>query len=251
MRLILTALMFCLLAGSFQSCVSKKKYDEMVAAKEATDQALAETQMNLKNLQEEKDQLQSEFDSETARLNGEIKSVRDDMNAQMAQLNEKLQMTEDELEALRADIDEMFSSLDGAGLSVEARDGELYIVTDNPVTFRSGSSRLTSEERDAVDALAMKLKETNVRVMVEGHTDDKQFAAGSGRDNWDLSFARAKAVAARLIRQGVSPEQIVVVGAGEYAPVGDNGTSEGRATNRRAVIKPNPKLGSFLSDDNK
>jgi chemotaxis protein MotB len=250
MRLILTALIFCLVAGSFQSCVSKKKYDELVSAKEATDQALAETQSNLKTLQEEKDALQSEFDSETARLNGEMSSLRNDMNAQMAQINEKLSMTESELAALKKDINDMFSSYEASGLSVETRDGDLYIVTENPVTFRSSSSRLTREERDAIDALGMKMKDSGIRVVVEGHADNKQFVAGSGRDNWDLSYARAKAVATRLLKAGVKPEQIVVAGRGDSAPAADNSTAEGRAQNRRTVVKPNPKLGSLMKKGN-
>ena len=50
MRLILKLLILVMALGTFQSCVSKKKYDELLAAKEATDQALAETQANLKTL---------------------------------------------------------------------------------------------------------------------------------------------------------------------------------------------------------
>ena len=59
MRQIVNLLIFCLAVGTFQSCVSKKKYDELVAAKEATDQALAETQSDLKKLSDEKDALHS------------------------------------------------------------------------------------------------------------------------------------------------------------------------------------------------
>ena len=64
MRFILTALIFVMVAGSFQSCVSKKKFDELQAAKTATDQALAETQSQVKTLGEEKDALAAEMASE-------------------------------------------------------------------------------------------------------------------------------------------------------------------------------------------
>ncbi len=249
MRFILFALMFTLAAGSLTSCVSKKKFDELAAAKAATDQALAETQTQLKNLQSEKDALAAEYASEKARMNTELGNLRTDLNntkSQMTQMNEKLNMTEAELNKLKAEINGLFSSYQAAGLAMESRDGRLYLVTDSPVTYSSGSSRLDRAERNAIDALAAKLKTNpNIRIVVEGHTDNKQFASGSGTDNWDLSYARAKAVASRLIRQGVNPAQVAVAGYGEYRPATDNNTSEGRARNRRSVVAPNPDLGSL------
>lgn len=249
MRFILFALMFTLAAGSFTSCVSKKKFDELAAAKAATDQALAETQTQVKNLQSEKDALAAEYASEKARLNTEISGIRTDLNntkSQMTQLSEKLNMTESELNKLKAELNGLFASYNAAGLTMESREGRLYLVTESPVTYGSGSSRLDRAERNAIDALAAKLK-TNpaIRVIVEGHTDNKQFASGASTDNWDLSYSRAKAVASRLIRQGVNPAQVAVAGYGEYRPATDNNTSEGRAKNRRSVIAPNPDLGNL------
>ncbi|MCB0614291.1 MAG: flagellar motor protein MotB, partial [Phaeodactylibacter sp.] len=60
MRLIVKLLIFTLAIGSLQSCVSKKKYDELLAAKERTDQALAETQAKVKSLEEDKAQLEAD-----------------------------------------------------------------------------------------------------------------------------------------------------------------------------------------------
>ncbi|MGB3548264.1 MAG: OmpA family protein [Saprospiraceae bacterium] len=246
MRFFVTALVCIFLAGSFQSCVSKKKYDELTAGKAATDQALAETQANLKNLEGERDALQNEFNTTRDKMNADMAAMRTDMTGKMDAMSTRLKTTEAELEAFRSEFSDMFSTYKAAGLSVEARDGDLYLATETPFTFRSGSSSLTREERDAIDAMASKLQGTNVRLMIEGHTDDRKFNNGSGRDNWDLSFARAKAVAARLIKGGVSAENVVVAGAGEYHPMMDNGTSEGRAANRRTVLKPNPKMGKII-----
>jgi chemotaxis protein MotB len=241
--------MFTLAAGSLTSCVSKKKFDELAAAKAATDQALAETQTQLKNLQSEKDALAAEYASEKTRMNTELGNLRTDLNntkSQMTQMNEKLNMTEAELNKLKAELNGLFASYQAAGLAMESRDGRLYLVTDSPVTYSSGSSRLDRAERNAIDALAAKLKTNpNIRIVVEGHTDNKQFASGAGTDNWDLSYARAKAVASRLIRQGVNPAQVAVAGYGEYRPATDNNTSEGRARNRRSVVAPNPDLGNL------
>jgi len=247
MRFILTALVFVMLAGSFQSCVSKKKFDELAAAKAATDEALAETQAQVKTLSEEKDALAAEMAAEKERLNGEINSIRTEMSAQVAQMTEKLNMTEAELKAIKDEINGMFAAYQESGLTMEERDGRLYLVTDEPVTFRSSSARLNSAQREAVDALAAKLQgKPELKIMIEGHTDNRQFVAGAGMDNWDLSYRRAKAVATRLIRKGASPEQISIVGHGETMPVADNDTKEGRMKNRRTVVAPNPELGGLL-----
>ena len=247
MRFILTALIFVMVATSFQSCVSKKKFDELTAAKAATDQALAETQSQVKTLSQEKDALAAEMAAEKTRLNGEISSIRTEMTAQIAQVNEKLNMTEAELKTVKDEINGMFAAYSNSGLTMEERDGRLYLVTESPVGFRSSSSSLTRDQRNAIDAMAEKLKANPaVKVLVEGHTDNKQFASGSGTDNWDLSYARAKAVATRLIKSGASPAQITIAGHCDTMPTGDNATKEGRASNRRTVLAPNPDLGGLM-----
>jgi chemotaxis protein MotB len=240
-------MVFVMLAGSFQSCVSKKKFDELAAAKAATDQALAETQAQVKTLSEEKEALAAEMAAEKERLNGEISSLRSEMSAQIAQMTEKLNMTEAELQAIKDEINGMFSAYTESGLTMEERDGRLYLVTDEAMTFRSSSSRLNKAQRDAIDALAEKLAANpSIKILVEGHTDDRKFVADAGMDNWDLSYRRAKAVATRLIRKGASPDQITIAGHGETMPVGDNETTEGRSENRRTVVAPNPDLGGLM-----
>ena len=247
MRFILTALIFVLVAGSFQSCVSKKKYDELVAAKEATDAALAETQSQVQTLSEEKDQLAADMAAQEARLNGEIESIRTDMNTQLTAVNEKLSMTEAELQAIKDEVNGMFSAYEDAGLSMDERDGRLFLVTEQPMNFRSSSSRLNRDQRNAIDELAETLSNNPaVRIVVTGHTDNKQFVSDAGMDNWDLSVARARAVADRLIRKGASPEQISIAGRADTDPIGDNETSEGRDENRRTEISPDVDMSGLL-----
>ncbi len=94
MRFIITALVFVMVAGSFQSCVSKKKFDELTAAKAATDQALAQTQAQVKTLAEEKDALAAKLTAETTLLNNEISSVLTEMTTQLSAANQKLAITE-------------------------------------------------------------------------------------------------------------------------------------------------------------
>ncbi len=73
------------------------------------------------------------------------------------------------------------------------------------------------------------LKNMDLRVRIEGHTD----SVGSNRNNQRLSEGRAKAVRAYLIGQGIDPGRLISAGYGEDRPIEDNGTKEGRAINRR------------------
>ncbi|MEM8585941.1 MAG: OmpA family protein [Bacteroidota bacterium] len=252
MQISIKLLIAVMLIGGLSSCVSKKKYDELAASKAATDEQLAQTRQEVSDLNAQNTQLQSDFEAERTRMNGELSSLRTDVTAaqgQITELNGRLEATEAELEAARNRINGIFAEYEATGLSVANRDGKLHIVTDEAITFRSGSARLSSAERNAIDAMGEQLAGSNVRLLIEGHTDNKQFVSDSGSDNWDLSYRRAKAVATRLIRAGVSPENIIVAGAGEYDPLSDNGTSEGRSENRRTEILPNPALGDLMNNN--
>ncbi len=254
MRLILSLLIFFFVAGSFQSCVSKKKFDELQAAKEATDRALAETQSQLQTLKGENDKLKTTLESETNRLNGEISSIRKDLDAtkgQMAQVQEKLNMTEAELNKIKAEIAGIFGDYEKSGLKMEERDGRLYVITSTPVNYKTGSASLTRAQRKAIDELAQTLKNNpKLRILVEGHTDNKKFKSGSGMDNWDLSVARSMSVVRELLKRGVAANQVAAVGRGENMPVDDNNTAAGRSKNRRSEIAPDPNLGNLIKGGN-
>lgn len=157
-------------------------------------------------------------------------------------------MTQAELDKIKAEINGTFSAYTDSGLSMEERDGQLYVVTSEAVTYRSGSTRLSKAQREALNSLAETLKANpKVKILVEGHTDDEKMKEGAGyTDNWDLSVARAMKVVRYLVRKGVSPDQLAAVGQGEYAPVGDNETADGRAKNRRTEVKPNPNVGGIF-----
>lgn len=253
MRLILNLLVFCLVVGLTQSCVSKKKYDELVAAKEATDRALAETQEQVKQLQEEKDALAAEMAAEKARMEGEIAGIKSELDAtkgEVASVKEKLSMTEAELKSLQDQINGIFAKYEDSGLSLENRDGQLFVVTKSPVGYNSGSYRIDSEEKEAIAELAEKLKANpELTILVEGHTDDQGVKEGASyANNWELGYKRAVSVVERLLKEGVSASQVSVVSYGDARPVGDNETADGRAANRRSAVKPNVDLGSLIKN---
>jgi flagellar motor protein MotB len=86
------------------------------------------------------------------------------------------------------------------------------------------------------------------RVVIEGHTDNIPIRRSPGKrylDNMELSFLRAKAVASILVKNGISPERISVVGYGDSRPIDSNETVSGRINNRRVEVKLTPEDKEF------
>jgi chemotaxis protein MotB len=248
MRLILNSLVVVFALSALQSCVSKKKYDELTSAKEATDAALAETQSKVQSLEEANAELNSTLESEKARLNGEIADIRSDLDAtksQMADVSSKLEMTQGELDKVKAEIEGIFGAYKDSGLEVKEGDGRLYVVTDPGVKYRSGSFGLSRSERNALAELAETIKANPaLKILVEGHTDsDGVVATAPYADNWELSTKRALAVVRELIKNGVDPSQVAAVGRGDTMPAGDD-----KAANRRTEILADPNLKGLMNN---
>ncbi len=115
--------------------------------------------------------------------------------------------------------------------------------------FQSGSARLDKRGEEALGKLAEVLnKQTDIDVFIEGHTDNKPINTVQFKDNWDLSVIRATSVVRILIKNyNVNPLQIQPSGRGEYMPIDDNETAEGRSKNRRTEIIMAPKLDKHCS----
>lgn len=250
MRLVIKSLVLLLALGLVSSCVSKKKYDELLASKQASDAALAETQNRVKGLEQDNATLKSEMESEKTRMNGEIASLRKDLDAtkgEVKMVQDKLSMTQAELDKIKSEINGIFGAYEKSGLKLEERDGELYVIT-SPMSYRSGSYSLTRAEKQALSELATTLKNNPaLKLMVEGHTDaDKVSPGASFQDNWELSTLRAVAVVRELVKQGVNPSQVAASGAGDTMPMGDNKTKEGKAKNRRTEVKADPNMKALM-----
>jgi chemotaxis protein MotB len=80
-------------------------------------------------------------------------------------------------------------------------------------------------------------------VRVEGHTDTRPISTVRFRSNWDLSTARATAVIAKLAAEGMQSPRLSAAGYGEFRPVADNATEEGRKLNRRVDLVVSVDMG--------
>lgn len=119
------------------------------------------------------------------------------------------------------------------GLDVEIKN-ELV----NIVLFQSGSAELTPEATDIISKIGTLLTELPDNYMrIEGHTDNIPISTKAFKSNWDLSTSRSTNVINLLINKaGLDPTKLSAVGYGEYKPLADNNTEDGRAKNRRVNI---------------
>lgn len=121
--------------------------------------------------------------------------------------------------------------------SVEINEKHIKITLNIPVLFGSGEAVLNLSAKDALASVSKILAAVPNKVIVEGYTDNQPVGRGRYQSNWELSVARAYSVVDYFVSERkLSPERFVVAGYGEYKPVGDNTTPEGRAENRRIEI---------------
>ncbi|WP_426756420.1 OmpA family protein [Myxococcus sp. Y35] len=108
----------------------------------------------------------------------------------------------------------------------------LVLTLSGQVLFASNAVDLLPAARERLTEVATALKASDSALVIEGHTD----SLGSDAMNEALSYERAERVREFLVSQGVSRDRIEVRGLGEYRPIANNSTPEGRANNRRVEI---------------
>jgi chemotaxis protein MotB len=190
---------------------------------EAKEQALAEENKRLAGLKKE-------LDSRSARVN-ELESLIAAKDAAMKKLKDA--------------ISKALLDFEGKGLTVEQRDGKVYVSLENKLLFESGSWAVGSEGRRAVVELGKVLAQNpEIAVLIEGHTDNVPYGGnGTLKGNWDLSTKRATAIV-EILRENkkIDPKNLTAAGRSEFAPLASNSTADGRAKNRRIEIILTPKL---------
>lgn len=124
-------------------------------------------------------------------------------------------------------------------VKLEMLEKGLVITFLADVLFDSGKAKLKPESYSTIDKVARVLKDNvpNLKVGIEGHTDNQPIQYSGWRSNWELSTGRALSVLHYLIdERGVAPGRLSVIGYGEFQPVASNDSSEGKQANRRVEI---------------
>jgi chemotaxis protein MotB len=209
--------------SSASIAANSKKNRELLAQLEAKEQALAAESERLSKLEKE-------LQSRSQRV-AELENVIASKDASMRKLKDA--------------ISKALTNFEGKGLTVEQRDGKVYISMENKLLFGSGSWSVGNEGRKAVQQLGSVLAENpEIAILIEGHTDDVPYKGNAQLSgNWDLSTKRATAIV-NILRENtlINPENLTAAGRGEYAPIATNDSAEGKAKNRRIEVILTPKL---------
>ena len=272
MKRIIFAL--CLLIA-VTSCVSKKKY---MVAENGRLAALSRERVLNRNLGQQKDETAklkqqiTDLMSDTTRLGQAIRDYRkslysnlseqEKLNMLLKEKMEKLAEREATINKLQAEVDaqnarlqSLLNSVKDAllgfssdELTVTEKNGKIYVAMSDKLLFESGSAQVNKQGKEALGKLAEVLKKQHdIDVFIEGHTDNKPIKTVQFKDNWDLSVVRATSVVRILTKDyGVNPLQILPCGRGEFMPVDNNESVEGRAHNRRTEIIMAPKLDKLM-----
>ena len=259
--------------------LTTKLQDDLVTAESAIEQLkadkaklaneIAETQSKVDGLGKSYKELEENSSSELAKnaaKNRELLQQLEDKEKALATENARLIALQKELDARSKRVDELESALaakdanmkalknsiskaltnfEGKGLTVEQRDGKVYVSMENKLLFKSGSWNVGTEGKQAVKQLGEVLAvNPEINVLIEGHTDNDAFnSKGDISGNWDLSTKRATAIVNILQENtAINAESLTAAGRSEFAPIASNDTPEGKGKNRRIEVILTPKL---------
>lgn len=142
-------------------------------------------------------------------------------------------------------MQEMKGEIAQGQVAITELKGKLTVDVLDKILFASGEAEVKPEGLAVLQRVIDILKNVKDKaIRIEGHTDNVKIGGALARKyatNWELSAARAINVTRYLQKQGIDPALLASVAYGEYKPVADNSTSEGRAKNRRIAIILQPK----------
>ena len=133
-------------------------------------------------------------------------------------------------------------------VDVQVLKGVVYISLSDNMLYRSGGYEISDQAGETLSKIAKIIQDhRDYDVLIEGNTDTDPISQQNIRNNWDLSALRASSVVQALQNNyGVDPKRLTAGGRGEYNPIADNSTADGKARNRRTQIIITPKLDQFM-----
>ncbi len=184
--------------------------------------------------------------AEQERLN-KLKKDLEASSSRLAELEKMIADKEALMNKLKETLSKSLKAFEGKGLTVENRNGKVYVSMENKLLFESGSWTVGTEGKKAVKLVGDVLgQNSDISVLIEGHTDNDKITGtigGGVENNWDLSTKRATAIVNILSEnKAIDKRNLTAAGRGEYAPLMSNETAEGKAKNRRIEIILTPKL---------
>jgi len=224
--------------ASYGCMVAESTYTKKVEETEGLNRQLGALEQVNKELKGENEGLKARVDELTKQVAEQKERVAD---LEMMK-EQKVQEVSSEYNSM---IDKMKAEIAQGQVTITELKGKLTVNMVEAVLFDSGKAEVKKEGLVVLQKVVDVLKDAKDKVIrVEGHTDNVPIAGALARvypTNWELSAARAVNVTRFLQVQGIDPAQLSAVGYGEFKPVADNETKEGKAKNRRIEIVLVPK----------
>ncbi len=258
------------------SCVSNKKYAELEAKQQETQDLLNSATVKLNSclsekdaatasMQSLKDQVENLKKTNGALLNNvgglatlsqkgaenlerSLESIKE-KDMQIKTMRDAINKKDSVTLALVTSLKGVLGNLQDDDIEVNVEKGVVFISISDKLLFKTGSYKVSSKANGILGKVAkVVLDKPDMEFMVEGHTDNVPYKSGILEDNWDLSVKRATAIVRELqTKFGVPAERMTAAGRSSYVPIADNSTAAGRATNRRIKVVVLPKLDQFYN----
>ncbi len=200
---------------------------------------LQTTREDLQKREDKLDDLEKDLEKERTRL-GKLSSDLAQKEKQVRELESILRAKDSAANALKARLSLALKGFEGNGLTINQRDGKIYVSLEEQLLFEIGKSEVNPKGTEALKKLAGVLeKNADINILVEGHTDN----TGTAKLNWKLSTDRALAISAIILENDkIDGKRVTAAGRGQFSPIDDNATIQGRTKNRRCEIILSPKL---------
>ncbi len=191
-------------------------------------------------LKAQKDELDKRFKTESTTLSRSVTDLQRDnarLRGDIEQLKKKEIEIKSESPTYQNLVKEMKGEIAKGEITIRELKGKLTLDVVDKILFQSGDATVKKEGLQVLKRVVDILKNVQAKaIRIEGHTDNKPIRTARFPSNWELSAARALNVPRYLHQQGIEPAILSAVAFGEYQPVADNATAEGRAKNRRIAI---------------
>lgn len=226
-------------------------YEKLLANNEKLSQGKAEeTRKALASLQTAQEELfrkEDELRKKEASME-EMSSKLKARESRIAELEALINKQDSTLKALKNNLTQALIGYKDKGITVEERNGMIYVSMEERLLFASGSIVVDKNGETALNDVAKALaRNPDLQILIEGHTDNIPITTSCIKDNWDLSVLRATSVVRILMKNsGIKPIQLVPSGRGEYLPIDPANTSEARRKNRRIEIILMPNVAELM-----
>ncbi len=265
-----------LMVSAFTSCVvmSPKKYKALLANRDSLNTDLGSAKNSNESLEKTIGRLKrdtadlygklNELNGKYKDVDGKYKTLKSNSSSAISKLSDDLKKREQRLKEvedvlrkrdeatnqLKEKLQQALLGFTKSGLTVEMKDGKVYVSLMDKLLFPSGSIVIDEKGKQALTQLAKVLKEQpEIIIAVEGHTDSQKINnLGQIKDNWDLSVLRSTSVVRFLTENEKVPGvRLTATGKGEFQPLESNSSADGRSRNRRIEVVLSPKLDELYN----